>query len=238
MFTADMDWGLAGALAHAGQSATLVVVDVLSFSTSVDVAVGRGAEVFPFAFHDRAAAGAFARERGAALAGSRDDPAFQFSLSPVSLSSLSPGSRLVLPSPNGSAISAAVVGMPVFAGCLRNARAVAEAAHASAKGGPVTVIAASEHWPYGSFRPAIEDLLGAGAILSYLAGPLSPEAIVARDAYRSAGNGMPALIRGSVSGRELIDRGWSWDVDAALAENVSAMAPILRDGRFMAQHVL
>jgi 2-phosphosulfolactate phosphatase len=42
------DWGLAGAAELGRVCAVLVVVDVLSFTTSVDVAVGRGMRVHPF----------------------------------------------------------------------------------------------------------------------------------------------------------------------------------------------
>jgi 2-phosphosulfolactate phosphatase len=235
MTTATCDWGLAGARALGAGSAVMIVVDVLSFSTSVDVAVARGAEVYPLAFADPAAIMAYALGLGAVAAGRRGDPAFRVSLSPVSLADIPAGTKLVLPSPNGSAISAAVSGVPVFAGCLRNARAVAAGALDIANGGPITVIAAGEHWPDGSFRPAIEDLFGVGAILSHLGDrQFTPEAIVARDSYRAAAPRLAALIRDSISGRELIDRGYPGDVAAALAENISTAAPILREGRFIA----
>jgi phosphosulfolactate phosphohydrolase-like enzyme len=54
--------------------------------------------------------------------------------------------------------------------------------------------------PDGSLRPALEDLLGVGAIIHHLGLPCSPEAHVARDAYRAAGIAVAALIRASVSG--------------------------------------
>jgi hypothetical protein len=44
------DWGLPGALAT--DADVCVVVDVLSFSTSVTIAVERGMRVFPFAWKD------------------------------------------------------------------------------------------------------------------------------------------------------------------------------------------
>ncbi len=235
MFTATCDWGIAGALALSGHSAVVVVVDVLSFSTCVDVAVARGAEVYPFAFRDPAEIQAQARALGALAAGRRGDPAFSFSLSPVSLVGIPSGTKLVLPSPNGSTIAAAVGDVPVIAGCLRNARAVAATAMQLARAGSITVIAAGEHWDDGGYRPAIEDLIGAGAVLSHMEGcMLTPEAIVARDAYLAARRQLATLIRGSISGRELIDRGYPGDVEAALAENVSAIAPVLREGRFIA----
>jgi 2-phosphosulfolactate phosphatase len=41
------EWGLAGARVLASVSEVLVVVDVLSFSTAVEVALARGATVVP-----------------------------------------------------------------------------------------------------------------------------------------------------------------------------------------------
>jgi 2-phosphosulfolactate phosphatase len=46
-FDARLEWGIAGARVLAGACRVIVVVDVLSFTTAIEVAVGRGAVVFP-----------------------------------------------------------------------------------------------------------------------------------------------------------------------------------------------
>lgn len=234
MGLAISEWGLAGVETLRDRAAVLVIVDVLSFSTAVDVAVSRGAVVYPFPYGEAVAAQAAAERVGAVLAQPRRATGGQFSLSPVSLATLAEGSKIMLPSPNGSRLSLAGGQTPVLTGCLRNAAAVARAAKAIAGDGPVGVIPAGERWPDGGLRPAIEDLLGAGAILHHLDLPCSPEAQVALGAYRAVGDGLADLIRGSVSGRELIDAGFAGDVEMAVDEGVSACAPILTDGAYRA----
>jgi 2-phosphosulfolactate phosphatase len=169
------DWGPAGAERLAPASACLVIVDVLSFSTAVTVAVQAGIRVLPYPRHDSAAA-AFARRQHAVLAanrraGSTDAP---WSLSPAVLRRAPFTPRLVLPSPNGSTIAAAAAasGTKVAIACLRNASATSRWLVGHGRGTPdhpVSVIAAGERWPDGSLRPALEDLLGAGAVIAALA---------------------------------------------------------------------
>lgn len=146
-------------------------MDVLSFTTAVDIATASGAIIAPFGFEDSRAA-AYAKEQNAVLAGSRYEDGF--SLSPSSLTQIDPGTRLVLPSPNGAALSllAGSPGQTVVAACLRNGAAVAKGLR-----GTVAVIAAGERWDDGSLRPAVEDLLGAGAVIASTPGKSrSPEA--------------------------------------------------------------
>ena len=226
------EWGHAGLMALRDRVAVLVVVDVLSFSTAVDVAVARGALVLPFASGDPVAAQTAAAEAGAILAGPRS--AGGFSLSPPSLADIEPGERLMLPSPNGSRLSMSGGQRPVLAGCLRNATAIAGAARRLAGGGPVGVVAAGERWPDDSLRFAIEDLFGAGAVLDALGPPFSAEARVARDAFRAARHDLVDLVRTSVSGRELTGRGYPQDVASATSLNVSTTAPLLVDGVYRA----
>lgn len=228
------EWGLSGVKALFDRADAFVVVDVLSFSTCVDVACSNGAQVFPFPIDDREAAAEEADRRNAELAGKRSDKTARFSLSAPTLQEIPDGTRLVLPSPNGSHISFAAKEKTVFAGCLRNASAVAKKAMNTVGDGTLAVIPAGERWKDGSLRPAIEDLIGAGAIISELTGSFSPEAIVARDAFYSARPDLIDRLTGSVSGIELCGRGFPQDVEIAASLNVSACAPILREDAYIA----
>ena len=126
-----LEWGLAGAhalVADARPGDVAVVVDVLSFTTTLTVAVEQGLAVHPYPWRAEDAA-AYAAERGATLAvGRREGLATgSVSLSPVSFLGVSGVERVVLPSPNGSAISFALAeaGVTVVGAALRNAGAVA-----------------------------------------------------------------------------------------------------------------
>jgi 2-phosphosulfolactate phosphatase len=233
MAIAVSEWGPEGARKFDGPAGAIVIVDVLSFSTSVDIAAARGARVYPFPYEDRGEAAKLAMRIGAEVAGPRGSTEFRFSLSPSSLSAIEAGTKLVLPSPNGSAISAAARTVPVLAGCLRNARAVANRAASLARGAAVAVIPAGERWPDGSLRPAIEDLIGAGAIIGELGLPCSPEAAIAKEAFCGVRPKLRELLRGCLSARELIDRGFAQDVEAALELNVSTAAPLLVNGAYI-----
>ncbi|MGD1878134.1 MAG: 2-phosphosulfolactate phosphatase [Kiloniellaceae bacterium] len=225
----DFAWGSAGLAALHDSGDVFVIIDMLCFSTSVDVAVARGAEVLPFRL-GKVGAEQAARQAGAVLAKPRREAAGGPSLSPASLQRLEAGTRLVLPSPNGSALSAMVQDRHAFAGSLRNATAVAAAVQQA--GNRIAIIAAGEHWPGGALRPAIEDLLGAGAILARLKGQLSPDARAARAAYLELKDELPQTFRASLSGQELIEAGFPDDVELAAQEDVSAAVPMLRDGAY------
>ena len=228
------EWGAHGIEMLRNRVSALVIVDVLSFSTAVDVAVARGASVIPFPLADRTAAREAAVAAGAVLGEARSTTDVGYSLSPTSLTRIASGTKLLLPSPNGSRLSLAGAAVPVFTGCLRNAKAVAAAARAVAGDDAVGVVPAGEQWPDGGFRSAVEDLLGAGAILDALDLPLSAEAQIARDTFHAATPDLAAIIRASMSGQELIGRGFQEDVEFAAALNVSAVAPLLRNGAYQA----
>jgi len=230
------EWGAAGTVALAAEAPVVVVIDVLRFTTAVEAAVERGAVVYPCRWHDPSAK-AFARSRGAVLADD-SDPSGP-SLSPLSLCRLSPGDAVVLPSPNGSTCAALAeeAQASVVASCLRNASAVAAWLDNSPR--PVAVIACGERWPDGSLRPCVEDLLGAGALISHLHGSRSPEAESAAAVWAAAvDHDVAAMLRASGSGRELRARGHADDVDYAGEVGVSTVVPILVDGRFVGAHAV
>jgi 2-phosphosulfolactate phosphatase len=221
------EWGLNGVANLAPFCDVVVIVDVLSFSTCVDVAVGRGAVVYPYRWHDGQAE-EFARSVGAVVAGSRRGDGH--GLSPASLTSIEAGTKLVLPSPNGSTLSLATEYKPTFAGCLRNAEAVAHAAQRA--GRRILVVPAGEHWPDGALRFAVEDLIGAGAIIANLEGTLSPEASIAISAYEAVREQLLAVLEQCSSGKELIERGFGEDVRLASLLNCSEVAPRLVGGAY------
>ncbi|MEU6138260.1 2-phosphosulfolactate phosphatase [Nocardioides sp. NPDC047086] len=230
------DWGPVGAEAI-GPADIAVVVDVLSFTTTLTVAVERGVEVFPFRWRDERAE-AYAREHDAVLAVQRQDAApGRPSLSPASLSQADGVRRLVLPSPNGSTISTLLAdgGATVVGASLRNRTAVAEwLAPRCAEGASVAFIASGERWPDGTLRTAVEDLWGAGAVLAALyrtgCDDVSPEAAMARDAFRAAD--LPGVLHACAGGRELIAKGYVEDVVVAAEMDGSSVVPLLRGRSF------
>jgi 2-phosphosulfolactate phosphatase len=222
------EWGERGLLALRDGCDCLVVVDVLSFSTCVDIATARGATIFPYRWSDDSARN-FAKQAGATLAGPRATS--RYSLSPVSYVDVPRGVRIVLPSPNGSSLSHASGGTPTLTGCLRNAAAVGSAARDL--GQRVALIPAGERWPGGSLRPCLEDWLGVGAIIAHLSGRPSPEAAAAAAAFRACKRNLRTLVRDCLSGRELVERGYESDVALASELNVSACVPQLARGAFV-----
>lgn len=220
------EWGLAGVHALRDRVAAMIVVDVLSFCTAVDIGVSRGAIIYPFPHGDATAAEIRARRLGA-VAASSHRAGDQLSLSPRSLQALGPKDKLLLPSPNGARLSLEGAGAMVLAASLRNATAVAEHARRLVGGADVAVIPAGERWPDGSLRPAVEDLLGAGAVIAALGGVCTAEAEVARRAFVASGGEVAGLVADSLSGRELSDRGFSEDVELAVQVDVSATVPLL-----------
>ncbi len=227
-FDIRCEWGERGVAALAPISDAIIIVDILSFTTCVTVAVSQGAMVFPFRHRDDSRI-AFANSVQAELAGERGGDGF--SLSPVSLSRLPAGTRVVLPSPNGSALSLATGRTPTFAGCLRNSKVVAEAAR---RLGPrVSVVPAGERWKGDhTLRPAFEDLVGAGAIIRHLRGRLSPEAQLAVAAFDGVKDDLLHRLKTCSSGKELVTGGFEKDVVLSAQIDVDDSVPLLQSGAY------
>lgn len=201
-----LDWGSAG-LARLAPADVVVVVDVLGPSAAVMARPGAGDQVD-------------AERDGAAIAA-----------------------------------AAAASGSLVLLGCLRNAAAVADAVlrEQQRRGArtSIAVIAAGDQVArsggVGSAEPgaptgdaelrfAVEDLLGAGAVVDALSrrgiDHTSPEAAAACEASRGLGGAVRHLLTASGSGQELIAAGRRDEVLAAAELDVDAAVPALRDGVF------
>lgn len=157
-------------------------------------------------------------------------------------------------SANGVAVTdaAAATGAVVLAGSLRNASAVADAVvrlqDERQQRTFVSVVAAGERAEDGGLRFAVEDQLGAGAVIAALTDRgidhSSPEAAAADAAFRGLRGAVRHLLSGSGSGRELAAGD---PVEGQLAasgirpvtvrdsavNDDSTVVPVLREGAFV-----
>ncbi|MHC5724097.1 MAG: 2-phosphosulfolactate phosphatase [Nostoc sp.] len=93
---------------------------------------------------------------------------------------------------------------------------------------------AGERWKDdGSLRPAFEDLIGAGAILSYLHGSLSPEAEVAVATFQAFRQDLLGYLKKCSSGKELIEKGFESDVELSSGYNISDCVPLFTDNAYV-----
>lgn len=221
------EWGAEGIIHLRPWADVIIIVDVMSFSTCVDIVLSKNSIVYPYRFKDQSALN-LAHEKKAALAVARGQPGF--TLSPVSLVQFPKNSALVLPSPNGATLSLISSKSVVMNGCLRNAASVATMA--AKLGRKIAIIAAGERWANDTLRVAYEDLVGSGAIIHGINGVKSVEAAFASLAFKnSVNNNFKDLINCATS-IELSRHGYAGDVEIALQYNVSNVAPILQEQYF------
>jgi len=237
--TVDFAWGRRGATRAVSRSDIIVIVDVLSFSTSTALAITRGAYIYPCRMNQNPEE--MARRMGAEGAVKRTDvPEMgRFSLSPLTYMQVESGQKVVVASPNGATCSdIAKDGSSVFTGALVNARAAGNAISRlmRERGSRVTVVACGERERIPGrgtrIRWAVEDYLGAGAVLSYIEGRKTADAIVCEGAFTQSREILPQILQACQSGQELIVRGFGGDVDYAARLNELDCAPVLLDGRF------
>jgi 2-phosphosulfolactate phosphatase len=244
-----VEWGVPAALLAARRGDLVVVVDVLSFSTSVVEVVARDGIAFCYSPEELDNEGG--RERvgrihdAVVLSKQRNVAPGEVSLSPASLRSIPFGQRVVMTSLNGGRCTAAAAGAPwVGIGCLTNRRAVArrvEELLADGSATRCTVVPCAEVWS-GPFmasqvgdlgalaiplRPSVEDLVGAGAIVAALDPQIlrSVEATMAATTFESHAGRLLSVLQGCVSGRELRERGFDADVDLATQVDAHAVVP-------------
>lgn len=243
-FDCRLEWGGRGAQAAAVRGDILIVVDVLCFSTAVATAAEHGAIIYPCGRSDDAEA--LSKERQASLAVRREQvpTGGRYSLSPQTFLTADVGERIVLPSPNGATCSRYGANVPsLLIGALVNAHAVADAAArvAVASGASITVLAGGERWlsasEDGDLRFAVEDYLGAGAILAHLPRSItrSPEAQVCESAFAGSAGRLGEILENCGSGIELRERGHGEDVELAARLNVYGSVPVMHEGAYLAR---
>lgn len=215
-----LDWGWEGAARAGRRGDVLVVVDTLRFSTAVATGVAHGLRLRPVTFDSTHTNKAY--------------------LSPLAIQTLPEGTALDLPSPNGATCCCKAEGAAaIYAGSLVNAAAVAAAVRQ--EGRPITVLACGERWQApgedGALRFAIEDFLGAGAVITALDGlSSSPDAKAARAAFLSARQQLLPRLLACESGVELVEKGREDDIHFAAQESVLAVAPKLAPDGFFSKN--
>jgi len=235
-------WGRRGAQASAKEDTILVVIDTLRFSTAAATGLHHGAMIYPCSPDGAESTALAERVRGeVALHTSDSHPAAstRFSLSPRSYLGIEAGTRVVLPSPNGSTCCRyGAQAAALFVGALVNAQAVAEAvSHLLTADNrlSVTLLACGERWRVpdeeGVLRFALEDYLGAGAILAALPFAQTIEAQACDATFRALQDRLEAVLWECESGQELRTKGLGEDVRFAAQLNVYDTAPVLRGER-------
>lgn len=229
-----LEWGHRGAKAAADRGDILVVVDVLSFSTTVATAAHHGVVIYPSLTRDKFH---LAERVGAEVAFRRHEvPKLgRFSLSPRTFVGADRGTKVVLESLNGA--TCCILGKPcphIVIGCLNNARAIAENVNGllefTERG--VTILACGERWQTRfddeQLRMAVEDYLGAGAIISHIRVDKSSEAKVAAAAFEGVSGRLEETLLFSGSGIELCGKNFADDVRHAAKLDLYKCVPVVQ----------
>jgi 2-phosphosulfolactate phosphatase len=212
---------------------TVVVFDVLRATTVMATALENGAvAVIPCLTPEAARELAAARPAGSALlAGERQSlpiPGFDLGNSPESFTrELVAGKTVIMTTTNGTrALQAAQGAQRLFAGCLRNAPAVAR--RLSGEPEIVLVCAGTED------EFDLSDALGVGAVIAALQESGEVEADDLSQAlailFRASQVHLLKSVAASRHGRRLADLGLADDLRFCMEYGVSPMVPEWRDG--------
>jgi 2-phosphosulfolactate phosphatase len=214
---------------------TVVVFDVLRATTSVAAALAAGVKeirVFADVAGARAAAGRFGGGTGAALLCGEENclppNGFDLGNSPRQFEQVRHGGRVAfLSTTNGTrAILAAGGASVILTGALVNATAVAHVA--AAAGRDVTLLCAGTQG-----RVAMEDVLGAGAVMDGLAklGPVTPASDVARmarDLFRARRHDLAPALAETRGGQNVLAAGLGPDIEFAAALDTLDVVGVVR----------
>lgn len=211
----------------------VVLVDVLRATTTIAAAVARGARVVPAGSLADAKRLAKKAGKGALLAGERDGRTirgFALGNSPAQIGGLGTlsGRVLVLTTTNGTqAMPAAKRAARVHASAMVNASATARELAGAAE---VSFVCAGR----SNGAPALEDLVGAGAVIAALGeARLMDAARIARDLFLAAKADLHGALRESDGGKHLLELGAADDVRACAALDSLEVAPVLVRGAFV-----
>jgi 2-phosphosulfolactate phosphatase len=211
---------------------TVVIVDVLRSSTTIVVALSKGAKtVIPCRSIREARQVADRLGSEALLVGERygiKPRGFDLNISPTELLTANiRGMKLVYTSTNLTRVLEPLkTGRSVIVGGFVNASRAAKAAAALSTEGITIVACGLDH------TISIEDIIGAGAITSYLSDhELTDSALLALSAYRNP-SWRAIVYKGRVS-RYLNGLRLTNDVRSCFALNSIPTVPILRRGQFV-----
>ncbi|WHZ04063.1 2-phosphosulfolactate phosphatase [Neobacillus sp. YX16] len=240
-YTCRVEWGRRGAREAAERGDIIIIVDVLSFSSTVVSALNFDAVIYPYPPNLDGKEYAQTINAEYILGRAEAAKAGKPTLSPVSFNDEHTNKKYVLTSLNGAFCTWIASKVPaLLIGSLLNASSAAAVANQLRlqKNASITVIPCGEMWSNGkeeedTLRPAIEDYLGAGAILSYLEGEKSPEAEVCKGAFYHAEPKLNELIWDCGSGRELREKGFGADVKHCSQLNTYQTVPFLRNNHFV-----
>jgi len=234
----DFKWGRQGAIDASKESDIIVIVDTLSFSTTVANALNMGVKIYPCALGDDPSE--LSNKYDAEIAvGRLEVPANgSFSLSPLTYKNVEENTKVVLPALNGGTCCkfAQSKSNIVLIGTLVNARAIASyimlLLDRMDKLPLISVIACGERYKEtnadGELRFAIEDYLGAGAIINELELEKTTEAILCEMAFKYSKDILRDMIWNCESGVELRDIGFGDDVKLASQLNSIDVVPALK----------
>ncbi|MGD6871858.1 2-phosphosulfolactate phosphatase [Sutcliffiella horikoshii] len=243
-YVCRVEWGKRGTREAAERGDIIIIVDVLSFSTTVISALNNGAIIYPYP--PNLDGKEYAEKVGAEFILGRAEAAKigKPTLSPVSFNKEHYNKKYVLSSLNGAFCTWVASKVPaLLIGSLLNASSVASVANQlrlQTKAN-ITVVPCGEQWSdireyEDTLRPSIEDYLGAGAILSYLEGEKSPEVEVCIGAFLNTKQKINELIWECGSGRELRERGFEADVEHCSRLNVYQTVPLLHKDHFVSAY--